>query len=77
MPCTQPDGKLTATAIKMVTAVDRGASTAEAVACCLQLPLYQARSGLRELAKAGVVTEVGEATYVVTSPASSPLASRE
>ena len=55
MACITADGTLTASGQAMLRAVRESAS-AEEVAVVTGLPLYRVRSGLRELAEAGLVT---------------------
>jgi predicted Rossmann fold nucleotide-binding protein DprA/Smf involved in DNA uptake len=56
MPCVGPDGKLSGSGQEMLKAVEEGA-TANQVAASTGLPLFLVRSGLRELAAAGLVVE--------------------
>jgi hypothetical protein len=58
MACITADGTLTASGQAMLGAV-RDAATAEEVAAATGLPLYRVRSGLRELAGAGLVSRDG------------------
>lgn len=55
MACITADGTFTASGQAMLGAV-RDAASAEEVAAATGLPLYRVRSGLRELAAAGLVT---------------------
>ncbi|MBI4307611.1 MAG: hypothetical protein HY684_02265 [Chloroflexi bacterium] len=64
MPCTPPDGKPTASGLAILKAVREGAATPEAVATVTGLPMYLVRSGLREMAQAGLVQE-SQGTYGV------------
>lgn len=57
MPCISPDGKPTSTGAKMLQAIKEGAQTPEEVAQKTGLPLYRARSGLRELKEAQYLQE--------------------
>lgn len=66
MACLTADGTLTASGQAMLGAV-RNAASAEEVAAATSLPLYRVRSGLRELAAAGLVT-VREGRYQAASP---------
>ena len=56
MACVSPDGTPTASGRAILAAVRRPAS-AEEVAEATGLPLYRVRSGLRELAAAGLVAD--------------------
>jgi predicted Rossmann fold nucleotide-binding protein DprA/Smf involved in DNA uptake len=58
MACVRPDGSLSASGQAMLAAV-RDPATAVEVAELTALPLYRVRSGLRELALAGLVEEAG------------------
>lgn len=66
MACVTADGTLTASGQAMLGAV-RDAASAEEVAAATGLPLYRVRSGLRELAAAGLVTHDG-GRYRATPP---------
>ncbi len=66
MPCISPDGKPTETGIKMLKALQGGIGAPEAVAQTTGLPLFRVRSGLRELAQAGMV-EPKNGDYVIAS----------
>lgn len=57
MACISADGTLTASARKMLEALQQPA-TPEEVAQATGLPLFRVRSGLRELAQAGFIEEV-------------------
>ena len=56
MACVSADGTLTASGRAILDAVRRPASPEE-VAGATGLPLYRVRSGLREMAAAGIVAE--------------------
>lgn len=56
MACVSADGTLTASGRAILDAVRQPAS-AEEVAQTTGLPLYRVRSGLREMAAAGIVAE--------------------
>ena len=56
MPCVKPDGTLEPMAQAIVRAL-RTPRTAEGVCEYLRLPLYRARSTMRELVEAGLVVE--------------------
>lgn len=64
MACISADGTLTESARKMLQAVQTPA-TPEEVAQNTGLPLFRVRSGLRELAQAGLVAET-EGRYQIT-----------
>ncbi len=64
MACISADGTLTESARKMLVALQSSAS-AEEVAESTGLPLFRVRSGLRELAQAGLVEEC-EGRYQLT-----------
>lgn len=57
MACISADGTLTASARRMLEALQQPA-TPEEVAQTTGLPLFRVRSGLRELAQAGFIEEV-------------------
>lgn len=67
MACISADGTLTASARKMLEALQQPA-TPEEVAQATGLPLFRVRSGLRELAQAGLIEEV-EGRYRLKSTA--------
>lgn len=56
MACVSADGTLSPSARAMLGAL-RTAATPEEVAAATGLPLYRVRSGLRELAAAGLAAE--------------------
>ena len=60
MACVSPDGKPTESGAKMLRALKSGAGTPEEVADTALLPLFRVRSGLRELAGAGLAAQRGE-----------------
>lgn len=64
MACISADGTLTESARRMLQAVQTPA-TPEEVAQSTGLPLFRVRSGLRELAQAGLVAET-EGRYQIT-----------
>lgn len=64
MACVSTDGTLTESARKMLQALQNPALPEE-VAQATGLPLFRVRSGLRELAQAGLVEE-REGRYVLT-----------
>jgi predicted transcriptional regulator len=56
MACISPDGKPTASGGRMLAVLKKGPSSAEEVAQNSGLPLFRVRSGLRELAQAGLTS---------------------
>jgi len=56
MPCVWPDGSLSTSGRLMLAAVQTD-STAEDVAEVTGMPLYRARSSLRQLLAAGYISE--------------------
>jgi DNA-binding IclR family transcriptional regulator len=72
MACISPDGKPTASGAKMLSALKAKAGSAEEVAQKAGLPLFRVRSGLRELAQAGLANTKGD-NYELT-PKGSQLA---
>jgi DNA-binding IclR family transcriptional regulator len=68
MPCVSPDGKPTKSGIATLSAIKDGALTPKAVSEKTGQPLFKVRSGLRELAKAGLVEQKDE-NYKVTPKA--------
>jgi predicted transcriptional regulator len=60
MACISPDGKPTASGGRMLVALKGGPCSAEEVAQNSGLPLFQVRSGLRELEQAGLTNAKGE-----------------
>jgi len=73
LPCVSSDGKPTKSGMATLSAVKNGALTAKAVSEQTGQPLFKVRSGLRELAKAGLV-EQKDQTYRLTSKAEQLLA---
>ncbi len=59
MACISSDGKPTESGTKMLRALKSGLSSAEEIAKNAGLPLFRVRSGLRELAEAGLAMEKG------------------
>ncbi len=55
MPCVSPDGKLTESGITTLKSIKAGASTPIEIANATSRQLFLIRSGLRELAGAGLV----------------------
>jgi predicted transcriptional regulator len=60
MACLSPNGKPTESGKKLLRALGRGIRVPEDVAKDTGLPLFRVRSGLRELAQAGLVIQNGE-----------------
>ena len=58
MACMNPDGELTESARKILTAMERPILLSQ-VAANTGLPLYRIRSASRELAEAGFAAEAG------------------
>jgi predicted transcriptional regulator len=57
MACVSPDGKPTESGSKMLRALQAGLNSPEEIAKNTGLPLFRVRSGLRELAQAGLATQ--------------------
>ena len=74
MACINAQGELTESAQKILAALD-GPATADAVAERTNLPLFRVRSGLREMAEAGLV-EAQEGVYALTGRGRSVLPGR-
>lgn len=66
MPCVSPDGKPTESGTKMLRALQAGLKSPEEVARHTGLPLFRVRSGLRELALAGLA-EQKEDSYTLNA----------
>ncbi|MGC8627855.1 MAG: hypothetical protein ACP5VR_09970 [Acidimicrobiales bacterium] len=66
MACISSDGTLSASGRALLKAVERPA-TAEEVSAATGLPLFRVRSGLRELAGAGMVSQQGP-LFTATGP---------
>ena len=60
MACVSPDGKPTESGSKMLRALQRGLGTPEEIASEAGLPLFRVRSGLRELAQAGLAKQIDD-----------------
>jgi len=58
MPCVSPDGKPTSSGVAVLKALKDGALSPTDVSKIASQPLFQVRSGLRELRIAGLVEEV-------------------
>jgi DNA-binding IclR family transcriptional regulator len=61
MACISPDGKPTESGGKMLRALKSGRGSPEEIAKEVGLPLFRVRSGLRELAQAGLANQKGDA----------------
>jgi DNA-binding IclR family transcriptional regulator len=57
MACISPDGKPTESGSKMLRALKAGLSAPEEVAKETGMPVFRVRSGLRELAEAGLAKQ--------------------
>jgi predicted transcriptional regulator len=57
MACISPDGKPTESGSKMLRALQAGSKSPEEIAKNTGLPLFRVRSGLRELAQAGLAAQ--------------------
>ena len=57
MACVSPDGEPTESGTKMLRALQTGLRSPEEIAQNAGLPLFRVRSGLRELAQAGLVDQ--------------------
>jgi predicted transcriptional regulator len=57
MACVSPDGKPTESGTKMLRALQAGLKSPEEIAKSTGLPLFRVRSGLRELAQAGLADQ--------------------
>ena len=57
MPCISPDGKPTESGVKMLRALQAGLGAPEEITKSIGLPLFRVKSGLRELAQAGLVDQ--------------------
>jgi len=57
MACVSPDGKPTESGSKMLRALQAGLKSPEEIAKSTGLPLFRVRSGLRELAQAGLADQ--------------------
>jgi len=55
MPCVSPDGKPTSTGLATLKAISGGAASPKEIADATGQPLFRVRSGLRELAGAGLL----------------------
>jgi len=57
MTCISPDGKPTESGASMLRALNSGLGSPEEIAKDAGLPLFRVRSGLRELAQAGLANQ--------------------
>jgi len=57
MACISPDGKPTKSGARMLRALNSGPGSPEEIAKDAGLPLFRVRSGLRELAQAGLANQ--------------------
>ena len=57
MACISPDGKPTESGTRMLRALKSGLGSPEEIAKDAGLPLFRVRSGLRELAQAGLTNQ--------------------
>ncbi len=60
MACISPDGKPTESGSKMLRTLKAGQGSPEEIAKETGLPLFRVRSGLRELAEAGLASQKGD-----------------
>jgi len=60
MACISPDGKPTESGSKMLRALQAGSGSPEEIAKETGMPLFRVRSGLRELAEAGLAKQKGD-----------------
>ena len=65
MACISPDGKPTSSGAKMLRALKSGLGSPEDIAQNTGLPLFRVRSGLREIAEAGLATKTND-KYAIT-----------
>jgi len=65
MACISPDGKPTESGAKMLRALKPGSVSPEEIAKDAGLPLFRVRSGLRELAQAGLANQKND-KYEIT-----------
>ena len=65
MSCISPDGKPTESGSKMLRALKSGLGSPEEIAKDAGLPLFRVRSGLRELAQAGLANQKND-RYEIT-----------
>jgi len=72
MACISPDGKPTESGSKMLRALKAGSRSPEEIAKETGMPLFRVRSGLRELAEAGLASQKGD-KYELSSKGSEML----
>jgi predicted transcriptional regulator len=60
MACISPDGKPTASGLKILRAIKEGKGAPEEIAQSTAIPLFRVRSGLREMAEAGLTSAKGD-----------------
>ena len=65
MACISPDGKPTESGVKMLRALKSGLGSPEEIAQNVGLPLFRVRSGLREIAQAGLATETSSKYTII------------
>ena len=65
MVCISPDGKPTESGAKMLRALKSGPVSPEEITKDAGLPLFRVRSGLRELAQAGLANQKND-KYEIT-----------
>ncbi len=65
MACIGSDGKPTETGIKVLRAVNSGSKTPEEIAKNTGRAMFKVRSGLRQMVKAGLVSQNDE-SYAIT-----------
>lgn len=56
MACISPDGKPTATGLRLLRALKDGLGSPEEIAQGTTIPLFRVRSGLREMEEAGMIS---------------------
>ena len=76
MACISPDGRPTESGVRLLRALESGSSSPEEVAGGTGLPLFRVRSGLRELAQAGLAEETDDG-YRLSSKGDELLASSQ
>ena len=57
MACISPDGRPTESGTKLLRSLESGLRSPEEIANSTGLPLFRVRSGLRELAQAGLAEQ--------------------
>jgi predicted transcriptional regulator len=60
MPCINPDGKPTASGFRILRAIKEGKGSPEEIAQSTEIPIFRVRSGLREMAEAGLTSAKGD-----------------